>query len=232
MAALVALALTACSLPAAPAGTRGDTSELLPSERTPRVSISPDQIRAVAEAALPRARDLMLRDTTRFPHYGFNTEQELARATVGTPAEYFTLWPQELHARQPGQVLASLVRPAGWYVPITVDGDGRNMIMVAFNPADGTWDEVGCCEELSTSHNLTVIQQHYLPRNAAVKTIFVEEPLMLNLAWITEDQQEILILLEKHSDPGNLAPGLWQQVMKPYPAEECLTELARSTPFK
>ncbi len=129
------------------------------------------------------------------------------------------LWTGELNTIKPGQSISTLVTPSHtWRVPVTVHGEGRDTLVVGW--ADGAWRDIGCCELTGQIGNLTAVQQHHAQRAAPVKLILVSAPLLLPLAWVTEDGQDVLILLAAPPPP------LTKNVLEPYPASEVLMELA------
>lgn len=181
----------------------GSTVDAPPPLPTPSEMLTLEQVQEIAAAALGG-----------YPTLAFNIEQERALATVGTPAEQFTLWTGAFPPFEPGQPLSTLVTPRhSWLVPATVDGDGRNTLLVGW--ADGAWRDVGRGELTGQIGNLTAVQQHHAQRFQFVKIILMPPPLLLPLAWVTEDGHDVLILL---STPP---PPLTVKAMEPYPAGRC-----------
>ncbi len=161
------------------AGSRDESARGRPGRRCaaatgpPSVSISQDQVREIAAAALDG-----------YPTLALTTEQERALATVGTPAEHFILWTGVLTTFHPGQALSTLIMPSHtWRVPVTVHGEGRDTLLVGW--ADGAWRDIGCCELTGQIGHLTAVQQLDAQRSAPVKIIVVSAPLLLPLAWVT-----------------------------------------------
>lgn len=93
------------------------------------------------------------------------------------------------------------------------------MILVAWT--DGTWQEVGRYEYKLNLRNLPLVQQQYAQRSAPVKIIVVSD-VWFELAWITEDEQDFLVLLQEPPPP------LTVKAMEPYPAAALLMELANA----
>ena len=195
-----------------------------PTLSTEQATISAEQVRGIAEGKMPMVRESVRHTGQGYPKAGFNNEQEVEMARVGVPVERFLLGLEGLKALQSGHALATLVTPNHfWQVPITVNGEGRTAVHVRWTGS--AWEWGGCCEQPSNSRNLTVVQQQFVHLSAPVKSILVTSPThyehAVEVAWITENDQDLLILLHAPT----YFPVLREKVMKPYPALELLTEL-------
>ena len=193
----------------------------------PAASISPEKVREIAQAAMPRVRDLVNCEGSMgaecsqapSPTTGFNSAEELASVQMGTPVERFVLPQSAVRAFQPGQALVTLVTPLHvWHVPIEVNGEAHSLVEVRWS--GGRWEVAECCGHRSTATNLVAIQRQQAQRSAPVK--LVEVPIGRYYAWVTEGDQDLLILLG--------APPYYsfaEKDLTPYPASELLPKLAK-----
>ena len=232
------LASAALCLTLLSCGQAAPATDSVDSRPAPGAPISAEEVRQLAQAAMPSVREMVNQTGSGracgghtgvacseepFPKAGFNSAEEVELATVGTPAEMFLLSPQALRAFQPGQGLADLVTQVhAWYIPIEVNGEGRGVTNVYWTGAG--WEASGYGWGTEVPANLAAVQRQYAQRAAPVK--LVEVVMGTYLAWVTEGEQDLLIPLI--APPWS--PSLQEKVMKPYPAAELLPELAKLAP--
>ena len=206
----------------------GPAADGVDSPPPPAAAIASEQVRAIAQAAMPSIRDLVNGacggntsvecSQEPFPKAGFNSAEELESAQVGTPVEMVVLPQSAVRAFQPGQALATLVTPRHvWRVPIEVNGEARSSLDVRWS--GGRWEVARCCGQQAATANLVAIQRQHMQRSAPVK--LVEVPIGRYYAWVPSGTQDLLILLG--------APPYYsftEQDLTPYPASELLPKLA------
>jgi hypothetical protein len=95
-------------------------------------------INGVKQAAQEATKLFFLRAEGRKKTFGFEPEDDLGSATLGTPVELYTLNDAAVQAYHSGPITA-LIEPTGqWLVPVMIGGTNRAMIAIAQN-GDGQW---------------------------------------------------------------------------------------------
>jgi hypothetical protein len=92
----------------------------------------------IKQAAQEAAKLYLPRAAGRQKIFGFEPEDRLSSATLGTPVELYTLNDASVQAYHSGPI-AALIEPTGqWLVPVTIGGTNRALIAVS-QTDDGKW---------------------------------------------------------------------------------------------
>lgn len=85
-----------------------------------------------AQAGLPKFLESI--PVNELSYYGFESEEELTQATVGTPFRVYTISPQDLELYQFPDFLDDIIKKTPiWFTPIMVNGTRRAILTVTAN---------------------------------------------------------------------------------------------------
>jgi len=93
----------------------------------------------IKQAAQAAAKHYLPKVESQKKTFGFETEDVLDSATLGTPVKLYTLNDAAMQAYHSGQPVTSLIQPTGqWLVPVVIGGTNRAMIAIS-QTGDGKW---------------------------------------------------------------------------------------------
>ena len=154
--------------------------------------------------------------------YGFVNEEELARATLGTPFQVFELTPAAIQTYQAGHNVAPLLaEQAVWVFPVLVDDQARGLFTVA--QVDGQWQAVEF-GFLPQSKQLDKLRKKLAKSKVTVKFVKVF-PLDGTFALIEQGQKESLVHLTSY--PG-LFTNLDRNNLTAYGPEQFMPEMKKA----
>ena len=100
----------------------------------------PPEVLEAAQAGLPTFMELIPAGETA--NFGFAPEENLEKASLGSPFEVYTIKPEALSAYRTGETVSSLISSTGvWYFPVMMNGEMRVILTVEW--MEGRWQAVG-----------------------------------------------------------------------------------------
>lgn len=104
------------------------------------MKLDQEELRAINQAAQEAKKMFFPRAEHRKKVFGFEEDDKFETSALGAPIKVYTADDAKLMAYQPGQSVASLLKPTGQcFIPVTIGGTNRAMIVVVA-AGGGKWE--------------------------------------------------------------------------------------------